>query len=75
MCCAVSHVMSVLAIHVCCIVLGALWTTMTWRASLFAVKFNGFISLMSSLTLCTLLTLQKPHIPASLNINLILESV
>jgi hypothetical protein len=34
-CCAVSHVMSVLAIHVCCIVPGTLRTTMAWRASFF----------------------------------------
>jgi hypothetical protein len=31
--CAVSHVTSVLAIHECCIVLGTLRTTMTWRAT------------------------------------------
>jgi hypothetical protein len=32
MSCAVSHVTSVPAIHVCCIVFGTLRTTMTWRA-------------------------------------------
>jgi len=40
--CAVSHVTSVLAMHVSCIVLGTLRTTMTC-ASFFVVQFNGFM--------------------------------
>jgi hypothetical protein len=47
LCCAFSHVTSVLAIHVCCIVLGALRTTMTLCGILFVVQFNGFVSLVS----------------------------
>jgi hypothetical protein len=43
--CAVGHVTSVHAIHVSCIVLGTLTTTMTWRTSFFVVQFNGFMSL------------------------------
>jgi hypothetical protein len=45
--CAVSHVMSVLAIHVCCIVLETIWTTMTCHASFFVVQLNGFMSFTS----------------------------
>ena len=41
--CAVSHVTSVLAIHVLCIVLG----TMTSVRVFFVVQFNGFMSLTS----------------------------
>jgi hypothetical protein len=40
---AVSHVTSVLAIHVSCLVLGTLRTTMTWHESFFVVQFNGFM--------------------------------
>jgi hypothetical protein len=46
-CVAVSHVTSVLAIHVSCIVLGTLRTTMTWHVSFFVVQFNGVMSLRS----------------------------
>ena len=45
--CAVSHVTSVLAMHVSCIVLGTLRTTMTWERVFFVVQFNGFMSLTS----------------------------
>ena len=45
--CAVSHVTSVLAIHVSCIVLGTLRTTMTCVRVFFLVQFNGFMSLTS----------------------------
>ena len=46
--CAVSHVTSVLAIHVLCIVLGTLRTTMTCvRVFFFVVQFNSFMSLTS----------------------------
>jgi len=45
--CAVSHVTSVLAIHVSCIVLGTLRTTMTCVRVLFVVQFNGLMSLTS----------------------------
>jgi hypothetical protein len=44
---AISHVASLRAIHVCCIVLGTLRASMTWRASFFLVKFNVFMSLTS----------------------------
>jgi hypothetical protein len=37
---------------------------MTWRASFFVASGHSRVTLM----LCTLLTLQKPHIPASFNI-------
>ena len=45
--CAVSHVTSMLAIHVSCIVLGTLMTTMTCVRGFFVVQFNGFMSLTS----------------------------
>ena len=45
--CAVSHVTSVLAIHVSYIVLGTLRTTNDMRASFFVVQINGFMSLTS----------------------------
>jgi hypothetical protein len=45
--CAANHVMLVLAIHVSCIVLGTLRTTITWCASFFVVQFNGFMSFTS----------------------------
>jgi len=46
--CAVSHVTSVLAIRVSCIVLGTLRTNMTCvRVFFFVVQFNGFVSLTS----------------------------
>jgi ABC-type antimicrobial peptide transport system permease subunit len=45
--CTGSHVMSVVAIHVSCIVLGIVRTTLTWRASFFVVQLNGFMSLTS----------------------------
>jgi hypothetical protein len=41
------HVTSALAIHVSCIVLGTLTTTMTLRARFFVVQFSGFTSLTS----------------------------
>jgi hypothetical protein len=70
---AVSHVTSPLVIHESCIVLGTLRTTITWRASFFVVQFNGFMSLTSYFDVTTLLTLLKPHIPASFNINLVIN--
>jgi len=45
--CAVSHVKSLLAIHVSCIVLRTLRTTMTCVRVFFVVQFNGFMSLTS----------------------------
>jgi hypothetical protein len=45
--CAVSHVTSVLGIHVACIVLGTLRTTLTWRSSYSVVQINCFMSLTS----------------------------
>jgi hypothetical protein len=42
----VVHVTSLLGIHVSCIVLGTLRTTMTW-GECFIVQFNGFMSLTS----------------------------
>ena len=45
--CIVSHVTSVFAIHVSCIVLGTLRTTMTCVRVFFVVQFNGFMSLTS----------------------------
>jgi len=45
--CSVSHVTSVLAIHVSCIVLGTLTDNYDMRASFFVVQFNGFMSLTS----------------------------
>jgi len=45
--CAVSHVTSVLAIHVSRIVLGTLKDNYDMRASFFVVQFNGFMSLTS----------------------------
>ena len=45
--CAVSHVTSVLAIHVSCIVLGTLKDNYDVSAGFFVVQFNGFMSLTS----------------------------
>ena len=45
--CTVSHVTSVLAMHVSYIVLGTLRTTNDMRASFFVVQINGFMSLTS----------------------------
>jgi len=45
--CAVSHVTSVLAIHVSCIVLGTLKDYYNVSASFFVVQFNGVMSLTS----------------------------
>ena len=42
--CDLSHVTSVLAIHVSCIVLGTLKDNYDMRASFFVVQFNGFMS-------------------------------
>jgi hypothetical protein len=70
--CAGSHVTSVLAIRVSRIVLGTLRTTMTWRVIFW---FNLMASYHSRITLIlrTLLTLQKPHIPASFNKYLVIN--
>jgi hypothetical protein len=43
----VSHVTSMLAIHVSCIVLGTLKDNYDASASFFVVQFNGFMSLTS----------------------------
>ena len=43
----VSHVTSVLGIHVSCIVLGTLKDNCDMSASVFVVQFNGFMSLTS----------------------------
>ena len=43
----VSHVMSVLDIHVSCIVLGTLKDNYDMSASVFVVQFNDFMSLTS----------------------------
>jgi hypothetical protein len=45
--CPVSHVMSVFAIHVTCIVLGILKDNYDVSAGFFVVQFNGFMSLTS----------------------------
>jgi hypothetical protein len=45
--CEVSHVMSVLAIHVSCIVLGTLKDNYDISEGFFVVQFNGFMSLTS----------------------------
>jgi hypothetical protein len=45
--CPVSHVMSVFAIHVSCIVLGTLNDKYDVSAGFFVVQFNGFMSLTS----------------------------
>ena len=45
--CAVSHVTSVLAIRVSCIVLGTLKDNYDVSAGFFVVEFNGFMSLTS----------------------------
>jgi len=42
---AVTHVTSLLAIRVSCIVLGTLRTNMTYVRVFFVVQFNGFMSL------------------------------
>jgi hypothetical protein len=45
--CEVSHITSVLAIHVSCIVLGTLKDNYDVSAGFFVVQFNGFMSLTS----------------------------
>jgi len=45
--CTISHVTSVLAMHVSSIVLGTLRTTMTCVRVFFVVQFNGFMLLTS----------------------------
>jgi hypothetical protein len=45
--CQVSHVMSVFAIHVSCIVLGTLTDNYDMSSGFFVVQFNGFMSLTS----------------------------
>ena len=43
----VSHVTSMLGMHVSCIVLGTLKDNYDMSASVFVVQFNGFVSLTS----------------------------
>jgi hypothetical protein len=72
--CSVSHVTSLLAIHVCCYSAWNPKNNYDMRSEFFVVQFNGFMSLTIYFDVLYIINItQTPHIPVGFNVYLVID--